>query len=250
MSAEAKDSLGEETHGAGNLTVETYLLKTTEVDEGERIRATLYARFLKRGLDFALALTSLALTAPLFLIFTVLIRFDSKGPVFFRQWRVGRGGRQFQIIKFRTMLEGAEQAGSKITAANDPRITSFGRWLRRTKLDELPQLMNVLRGNMSLVGPRPELPSYVANYSQGQRRILRVRPGMTSPASLTFINEEEILARHSDGKEYYSRELIARKLELDLAYCDRVSLQEDTRLIWKTLAKLCSAGERKAGSKR
>ncbi len=190
----------------------------------------------KRLLDTAGAVIALALASPLIVICALAVRLSSRGPILFRQRRVGRGGRAFELLKFRTMLDGS--TGAQITASGDTRITAIGRWLRRTKLDELPQLINVLKGEMSLVGPRPEVPEYVAGYREEQKRVLERKPGITSPASLTFIDEERLLAAQTDREGYYRRVLLPRKLEIDLAYCRNAGLGADLRIIAATVRSL------------
>jgi lipopolysaccharide/colanic/teichoic acid biosynthesis glycosyltransferase len=177
----------------------------------------------------------LLLLSPVFAVIAVLIRLSSPGPVFFRGERTGRHGHPFRIIKFRTMREDAAAVGAGITAANDPRVTGVGRLLRRTKLDELPQLINVLRGEMSLVGPRPEDPRYVALYTAEQRRVLRVRPGITSPASFQFRDEEALLSG-ADWERKYREEVMPQKLRIDLAYVENAGFWTDLALIWRTAA--------------
>lgn len=213
---------------------------------GENPAGGFYARYVKTLLDRGFAAAGLLLVSPLLLVCGVAIRMDSKGPVFFRQWRVGKGERSFQIIKLRTMVEKAEQEGGKITAARDPRITRVGRLLRMWKVDELPQLLNVLRGEMSLVGPRPEVPEYVASYNDGQREVLCVRPGITSPSALIFIDEEGLLEAQSEREDFYTKELMSRKLDLDLEYCRDISLCGDLRLIALTFWRLMCPGRRGA----
>src|ERR1700674_2194218 len=146
---------------------------------------------VKRGFDFAAAAVSLLVLAPLFLVIAVMIKRDSAGPVFYRGERVGLNGTRFRIYKFRTMVEHADRHGPGITTRDDPRVTRFGRRLRRSKLDELPQLINVVRGEMSIVGPRPEIPEMVDEYPPLYRRLLALRPGITSPATLAYRNEEQ-----------------------------------------------------------
>jgi lipopolysaccharide/colanic/teichoic acid biosynthesis glycosyltransferase len=174
--------------------------------------------------------------SPLLLACAAAVRFSSRGPVFFRQRRVGIGGRPFDVLKFRTMIDG--NAGPLVTAAGDPRITSAGRWLRRWKLDELPQFFNVLKGEMSLVGPRPEVPAYVARYNATQQTALAHKPGITSPASLTFLDEEAVLAAQRDRESYYATVLLPQKLEIDLDYCRNVSLAADLRILLRTFRRL------------
>lgn len=205
-------------------------------------RDSFYVRHMKMALDFVVALVGLVLVSPLLAVCAVAVRLDSKGPVFFRQWRVGQNGKLFQLVKLRTMVDKAEQMGSKITASGDARMTRVGRWLRKTKIDEVPQLWNVVLGEMSLVGPRPEVPEYVALYDSYQRRVLAFRPGVTGPASLAFVDEERLLAGQTGKEDFYVKTLMPRKLDLDLAYCQRVSLLEDLRLIILTLQRLLSPG--------
>src|SRR5215469_281922 len=171
--------------------------------------------FCKRALDIVAALLVLVAAVPLLATVALAVAFESGRPIFYHGWRVGRDGRIFRIVKFRTMVRGA--GGGAITVASDPRVTRVGRVLRRTKLDELPQLLNVLRGDMSLVGPRPEHPNYVRLYTEQQRRILSVRPGLTGIASVRYRNEEELL--HGQNAEAVYRSLIMPdKLRLELDY--------------------------------
>ncbi len=217
-------------------------MRSLEKDFGQEetygSRSTLYSRLGKRVLDVVFALAGLAITSPLLLLCAVAIRIDSRGPIFFRQRRVGQQGRFFQIIKLRTMVDQADRNGLKLTASGDSRITPVGKWLRRTKMDEIPQLLNVLRGEMSLVGPRPEVPEYVAAYNNNQRRIFELKPGITGPASVAFVDEETLLAGQPDKHSFYLQTLMPRKLELDLAYCEKVSFIADIKLILGTLGRL------------
>jgi len=190
----------------------------------------------KRAFDLLAAALGLAVLAPLLLAVAVWIRLDSPGPVLFRQTRVGRFGRPFTIHKFRTMRV---EPGAALTVGADPRITRAGRLLRQTKLDELPQLWDVLRGAMSLVGPRPELPRYVALYPAELRdRVLAVRPGITDPASLAFSREAEQLAAAADPEREYIEVILPAKLRLSAEYAARASLGGDLRLIWATLLRV------------
>jgi lipopolysaccharide/colanic/teichoic acid biosynthesis glycosyltransferase len=163
------------------------------------------------------------------------IKLTSPGPVFYRQLRIGRNGRPFQMLKFRSMVISAESIGSRITVSGDRRVTAIGRFLRRYKIDELPQLWNVFRGDMSLVGPRPELPTYVSSYTREQLRVLLVRPGVTDPASLAYRWEEEILANSDDPEEFYNAHVLPDKLAKNLAYLGTISLAGDLRLICETI---------------
>lgn len=188
----------------------------------------------RRLLDVVAAAAGLALLSPLFLAIAAAIKLDSPGPVFYRARRVGRYGQEFRLYKFRSMVADADRRGPGITAAGDRRVTRVGRFLRRTKLDELPQLINVLKGEMSLVGPRPEDPRYVALYTPEQRRVLEARPGITSAASLAFRHEEQLLSG-PDWEQVYRTQVMPAKLALDLDYLDRRTLASDLALIWRTI---------------
>ena len=191
----------------------------------------------KRLFDIAVAAFALVLLAPLLGVLALVVKLDSPGPVFFRQERVGRHGVPFRIHKFRTMRHGA--AGLAITVGADPRITRCGAWLRRTRLDELPQLIDVLQGTMSLVGPRLEVPGYVAKYPPALReRALAVRPGITDPASLEFIDEGERLARAADPEREYVEVILPRKLQRAAEYAEHATLWSDLGVLWRTLGRL------------
>lgn len=191
-----------------------------------------------RGLfDLAAAAAGLLLLGPLFALLAIWIKLDSPGPVFYRSQRIGRGGAPFRLYKFRSMVNDAGGRGPRITAAGDQRITRAGRFIRRSKLDELAQLLNVLAGDMSLVGPRPEDGAYVALYSAEQRPILRYKPGITSPASLVFRHEEQLL-QGADWDLLYRGEIMPIKIAIDLAYMSQRSLRSDLRVILATIRTL------------
>ena len=193
----------------------------------------------KRLFDVLGAAVSLVLLAPLMVLVAVAVRLDSPGPVLFRQERVGRHGRPFRIHKFRTMQVDATGRGPLLTASGDPRVTRVGAALRRHRLDELPQLIDVLKGDMSLVGPRPEVPRYVALYPPDLReRVLAVRPGITDPSSLDFLDEGELLARAADPEREYVDVILPRKLRRAADYADRATLATDLRVIGRTLGLL------------
>ena len=193
----------------------------------------------KRLFDLLGAGLALLLLWPLLLAVALLIRIDSPGPVFFRQERVGRHGRTFSIHKFRTMVADAAARGGPLTVGDDPRITRIGRKLRSTRLDELPQLIDVLVGHMSLVGPRPEVPRYVALYpAELRQRVLAVRPGITDPSSLEFIDEAELLAKAADPEREYVQKLLPRKLRLAAEYAECATLGTDLRVLARTLRVL------------
>ncbi|MDR1853583.1 MAG: sugar transferase [Azoarcus sp.] len=191
---------------------------------------------LKRTFDLFCSLVGLVFLSPFFLVVALLIKRDSPGPVFFRQERVGRGGKHFRIHKFRTMRVNAEDEGLRITTGKDSRITSIGAFLRKYKIDELPQLLDVVAGNMSLVGPRPEVPEYVAYYPPGVRvKVLSIRPGITDPASIAFRDENEILDRTNNPQKVYIEEILPVKLKYYIDYVDNASFLFDLKIIFKTL---------------
>jgi lipopolysaccharide/colanic/teichoic acid biosynthesis glycosyltransferase len=188
----------------------------------------------KRLLDVTVSAAALVMLSPLLAIIAAAIRLDSPGPAIYRGRRVGRGGQEFDILKFRTMVQDAEQAGPGITTGDDARVTRMGRWLRSARLDELPQLVNILRGEMSLVGPRPEAPAYVALYDEKQRLALTVRPGLTSPAAIRFRHEEHLLTG-DDWERRYVEEIMPAKLAMDLDYIRRSSFASDLHLLVQTV---------------
>jgi lipopolysaccharide/colanic/teichoic acid biosynthesis glycosyltransferase len=194
---------------------------------------------LKRGFDILVSVAGIVLLSPILIACAVAVRIDSHGPVLFRQVRVGRHGKPFQILKFRTMVHEPLDDTALITASGDARITRVGRWLRKTKADELPQLMNVLRGDMSLVGPRPEVERYVALYPAEKRDvILSVRPGITDEASIRFRDEGDLLAAAADPERYYVTVLLPRKLEIYERYARTHSFIGDLLLLWRTVLAL------------
>lgn len=196
---------------------------------------------LKRSFDVAAAVLGLLCLSPLFLAIAVLIKLDSDGPVFFRQERIGREFQPFRIVKFRTMAKDAPQKGASITVGRDPRITRMGRVLRSTKLDELPQLLNVVRGEMSVVGPRPELRRYVERFRADYEDILTVRPGLTDAASLRFRDEAALLATFENPEETYLTRVLPEKIELGKQYARSCSLVADIVLIFRTVAALTTS---------
>lgn len=189
---------------------------------------------LKRFFDMILSLIGLLVLLPFFVLIALAIKLDSPGSVFYRGKRIGRDGVLFRLFKFRTMVMDADKQGAGITASGDARITRIGRILRRTKLDELPQLINVISGDMSLVGPRPEDPRYVELYTPEQRRILAVRPGITSLASLEYRHEEQLLAG-DDWEEVYRTKIMPAKLAIDLAYIENDSRWQDIWILLRTV---------------
>jgi len=200
---------------------------------------------MKRLFDLFFSSLGFILLFPLFLAIAVVIRFDSAGPVFFRQVRVGRHGRRFRIFKFRTMHADAEVRGRKITVGDDPRITRAGRILRKFKLDEMPQLFNVIKGEMSLVGPRPEVPRYVEFYPEEVRRqVLSIRPGITDFASILYKDESTVLAAAADPEAMYVNVVLPEKLKHYVRYVSERSLLLDFKIILLTLMEIIRRGDR------
>jgi lipopolysaccharide/colanic/teichoic acid biosynthesis glycosyltransferase len=200
------------------------------------------AAMMKRAMDVTVAAVGLLLSSPLFAVVTLLIRLTSPGPAIFRQERMGRGFRPFMICKFRTMVQDAPQRGSPLTCGDDQRITRIGRILRKFKIDELPQLYNVLRGDMSLVGPRPELPRYVEMFRDDYAEILRLRPGITDLASLEYCDEATILGRAADPQGEYVRRILPEKIRLARHYVERSSCALDAAIILTTVFRICRLG--------
>jgi lipopolysaccharide/colanic/teichoic acid biosynthesis glycosyltransferase len=197
-----------------------------------------YARIGKRAFDLLISLLALIVLSPVLLAIAVVVKLTSPGPVFYRQNRVGRDARIFQIIKFRSMTVDADRHGRGITVAGDERVTRAGRILRETKLDELPQLWNIVKGDMSLVGPRPEIPSYVALYTREQLGVLGVAPGITDIASIRYRHEEKVLERSSNPDEFYRCVILPHKLSLNLGYIEQMSFLLDLKLIVQTLRSI------------
>lgn len=191
---------------------------------------------MKRVFDLVFALLGLLLLAPLFLVIAVIIKLESKGPVFFRQERIGRFGNPFRIHKFRTMVFDAEKKGMQITVGSDSRITRVGGWLRKYKLDELAQLIDVVQGTMSLVGPRPEVAVYVDKYPvKVKDKVLSVRPGITDWASVLYKDESDVLASAEDPQRAYVEDILPIKLKYAVAYVDSRSFWVDLKIIFSTV---------------
>ena len=188
----------------------------------------------KRAFDILCSFLGLTVLSPVLLVVSVLVAVTSPGGVFFRQERIGKDGRPFRIFKFRSMRK--DNAGLKITTGNDSRITPVGRFLRKSKIDELPQLINVLVGDMSFVGPRPEVADYVNLYTLYQRQVLLVRPGITGLASIRFRNENDLLTASNDPNRTYVEQIMPRKIDLDLEYIPHASVFYDIKLIFQTFA--------------
>lgn len=193
---------------------------------------------LRAVFDFLFSLLVILLLSPILLIIMLAVTLDSRGGVFFRQVRIGKDRKPFKLLKFRTMRPFSEKEG-KITVGNDdPRITRVGRFLRKYKLDELPQLFNVLIGDMHIVGPRPEVPEYVDHYTSEQLRVLSVKPGITDYASLRYFNENELLAQSDNPKETYLHDVMPAKLKMNLEYVNYRSFAIDLKIIVKTIQRI------------
>lgn len=195
---------------------------------------------LKRLFDLMITLPMLLLVSPFFLIIALLIKIGSKGPIFYMQTRVGINSRDFKIFKFRTMHINADKAGLLTVGGRDPRVTPIGFFLRKYKLDELPQLLNVLFGSMSLVGPRPEVRKYVDLYNAEQQKVLSVKPGITDYASIEYSEENDLLAKSNDPEKTYIEEIMPAKLLLNQKYIAEKSIITDLKIIWMTAAKIIS----------
>jgi lipopolysaccharide/colanic/teichoic acid biosynthesis glycosyltransferase len=193
---------------------------------------------IKRLFDMVCSGVALIALAPVFLVVAILIKCDSPGPVFYRQERLGRGRRPFLIFKFRTMVDGADRQGPAVSVGGDSRITRIGAVLRRFEIDELPTLLNVFRGEMSIVGPRPEASKYLPLYTEEQKRVFTVRPGMTDPGTLKFRDEGRLLARADDPEDLYVAQILPAKLQENLTYVEKQSLGYDLALIFRTIGQI------------
>lgn len=193
---------------------------------------------MKRAFDIILSFIGLILLFPFLILISVIIMLSSKGSVFYIQKRVGYKGKDFNLIKFRTMKPGAETQGLLTVGGRDPRITGVGYFLRKYKLDELPQLVNVLIGDMSLVGPRPEVRKYVDLYTEEQRKVLSLKPGITDHASIEYFNENDLIARSANPEETYINEIMPAKIKLNLKYASEVGVLTDLKLIFKTFVRI------------
>ncbi|HZG01654.1 MAG TPA: sugar transferase [Chitinophagales bacterium] len=193
---------------------------------------------MKRLFDIVLTLTALVVLFPILLLIGMLVVLDSKGPMIYKQQRIGKNEKPFWLFKFRTMKHHSDKQGLLTIGERDPRITRLGYFLRKSKLDELPQLWNVLTGDMSIVGPRPEVKKYVDMYDDRQRRVLDVRPGLTDPASLEYIDENKILESFDHPEEAYIKMIMPRKLELNLDYIERRNFFFDLFIMVRTLMRI------------
>lgn len=191
-----------------------------------------------RFFDFILSLVGLVFLAPIFIVLAIWIKIDSKGPVFYKQVRVGQNGIDFGLFKFRSMVVDADKKGLITVGGRDPRITRSGYFIRKYKLDELPQLINVLLGDMSLVGPRPEVRKYVELYTDEQQRVLSVKPGITDYASIEYMDENEILGKSNDPEKTYIEEIMPEKIKYNMKYIQNKNVSEYFKVIFLTLLKI------------
>ncbi len=196
-----------------------------------------FNKIVKRIFDFVCSTLGIIILSPIFVLLSIMIKTGSDGPVFFKQIRVGEDGKDFEILKFRTMVVDAEKLGKQITVGNDNRITKIGSFLRKYKLDELPQLINVFKGDMSLVGPRPEVPRYVNMYNEEQRKVLEVKPGITDLASIRYKDENALLGKAENPEEFYINTIMPDKLALNLEYINKSNVFFDIYIIVKTILK-------------
>ena len=213
-------------------------LSFSEVEIGDILEEKKITLYLKRGCDILFSAVGLVCLIPVFLMVAALIKLDSPGPVFFKQTRIGKDGKEFYIYKFRKMRLDAGNKGLNITTANDSRMTKFGIILRKYKIDELPQAWNVLKGDMHIVGPRPETPNYVKLYTKKQRDILKVKPGITDYASIAFIDEGDLLEKALDPETYYIQTIMPEKISINELYIRDMSIMTDAKIIIMTFGKI------------
>lgn len=208
---------------------------SNNVDYGAIVKKKGFSLFLIRCFDFLTAFFGLLFLLIPFVVIAIAIKCDSKGEVFFRQVRVGKNGKTFRIYKFRTMVKDAEKKGLQLSISSDARITKVGKILRKTKCDELPQLINVLLGDMSFVGPRPEVPKYVELYDEEQKNVLLIRPGITDEASIRYRNENDVLEQSDDPERTYIEEVMPDKLRINLEYLTKIGLLYNVKIILRTI---------------
>ena len=197
-----------------------------------------YTCYIKRILDLIYASIGLTILFPILFIIGILIKLNSKGPIFYKQTRIGKNFKPFKILKFRTMIINADKKGLKITTKNDLRITKIGKILRKTKLDELPQLINVIKGDLALVGPRPEVKKYVTLFKKEYKSLLMFRPGITDNAAIAYIDEESLLEKAENPEKTYIKKIMPKKLKIYNTYIQSISFLTDTEIILKTILKI------------
>jgi lipopolysaccharide/colanic/teichoic acid biosynthesis glycosyltransferase len=197
-----------------------------------------YLKYGKRIFDVVASSIGLIVLLPVFIVIAILIKLNDKGPIFYKQKRIGQNFKPFELLKFRTMVVNADKIGPAITKDGDPRTTKIGKFLRKTKLDELPQLWNVIRGDMSIVGPRPEVEKYIRYYKYDYKEILKVKPGITDYAAIKFRNEEEILSQFEDVEKAYIEHILPKKINLYKIYINKVGFLTDLKIIFNTLWRI------------
>lgn len=212
-----------------NRTVQTYM---------ELLNKNRFSLAAKRAFDIVVSFLILSVLSPLLLLLAAAIKIDSKGPVFYRQVRVGRYNQDFKIFKFRTMVQNADRVGPALTVGDDPRITRMGRLIRKCRLDEFSQLLNVLGGSMSLVGPRPEVRKYVDVYTPEYMATLLIRPGITATSSIAFKDEDKLLNSGGDPEQIYIEKILPPKMELNLSYLKNISVWNDIKIMFRTVAEV------------
>lgn len=220
-------------------SINSITVSQAELDNVEAILSRKKRTLLvKRIYDVVFSSLGLLVLSPLLIVVAILIKLDSPGPVFYRQTRIGKNQQEFEILKFRKMYAHIGDSGANLTTAHDQRMTRFGACLRKTKLDELPQAFNVLKGDMAIVGPRPETPNYVELYTPAQSQVLEVKPGITDYASIYYINEGDLLERADDPEKYYIEKIMPQKIRLNLQYIADMSFMTDMKIIYLTFRNI------------
>jgi lipopolysaccharide/colanic/teichoic acid biosynthesis glycosyltransferase len=202
-----------------------------------------YTKYGKRIFDVATSIIGLIVLLPFFIIIAILIKLNDKGPIFYKQKRIGQNFKPFELLKFRTMIVNADKIGPAVTKDGDPRITKIGKFLRKAKLDELPQLWNVIRGDMSIVGPRPQVEKYLQYCKDDYKEILKVKPGITDYATIKFRNEEEILSKYNDTESAYIKYVLPEKIKLYKTYIKEIGFFTDLKIIFWTLWRIVSKND-------
>jgi lipopolysaccharide/colanic/teichoic acid biosynthesis glycosyltransferase len=197
-----------------------------------------YGRYGKRFFDLTLSIPSLVILSPVFLLSAILIKIETPGPIVFSHERIGRGRKVFKLYKFRTMEKDASKIGPSITPANDPRVTKMGKLLRKFKVDEMLQIVNVVKGDMSVIGPRPEIKKYTDRFKKDYKEILKIKPGMTDYALIAFRNEEKILSKFNDIEEGYVKEVLPEKIKLYRKYMEEMGILTDVKIFFKTILEI------------
>jgi lipopolysaccharide/colanic/teichoic acid biosynthesis glycosyltransferase len=202
-----------------------------------------YTKYGKRIFDVVASIIGLIVLLPVFIVIAILIKLNDKGPIFYKQKRIGQNFKPFELLKFRTMVVNADKIGPAVTKDGDQRITKIGKFLRKTKLDELPQIWNVIRGDMSIVGPRPEVEKYIQYYKDDYKEILKFKPGITDYATIKYRSEEEILSKYNDTESAYIEYVLSEKIKLYKTYIKKISFLTDLKIIFWTLWRIVSKND-------